>query len=75
LAARTVRNDLMDVQVMSVRFYQGWGDLTLKPAAQMTTEFAAMIGNGAAAVKSMPGADAFPDWPTSEGPKEVSGKP
>ena len=50
LAARTARNDLMDVQVMSVRFYQGWGDLTLKPAAQMTTEFAAMIGNGMAAV-------------------------
>jgi len=49
-AARTARNDLMDVQVMSVRFYQGWGDLTLKPTAQMTTEFAAMIGNGAAAV-------------------------
>jgi len=36
---------------------------------------AAVIGNGAATVKSMPGADAFPDWPTSEGPKEVSGKP
>ena len=49
-AARTARNDVVDVQVMSVRFYQGWGDLTLKPAAQMTTEFAAMIGNGSPAV-------------------------
>ncbi|MFP4028102.1 MAG: alpha-amylase family protein [Candidatus Brocadiia bacterium] len=49
-AAHTARNDTVDVQVMSVRFYQGWGDLTLKPAAQMTTEFAAMIGNGAPAV-------------------------
>jgi hypothetical protein len=35
LAARTARNDPMDVQVMSVRFCQGWGDLTLKPAAQI----------------------------------------
>ena len=50
LAARTTRNDIQDMQVMSVRFYSGWGDLTLKPAAQMITEFAAMIGNGAAAV-------------------------
>ncbi len=50
MAARTSRNEPHDTQVMSVRFYEGWGDLTLKPAAQMTTEFAAMIGNGAAAV-------------------------
>lgn len=50
LAARTSRNDPHDTQVMSVRFYEGWGDLTLKPAAQMITEFAAMIGNGGAAV-------------------------
>ncbi len=48
-AARTVRTYDYPVQVMSVRFYQGWGDLTLKPAAQMTTEFAAMIGNGCVA--------------------------
>ncbi|MCF7853183.1 MAG: alpha-L-fucosidase [Candidatus Pacebacteria bacterium] len=48
-AARSVRTLDMPVQVMSVRFYQGWGDLTLKPAAQMTTEFAAMIGNGGVA--------------------------
>ncbi len=47
--ARYVRTLSRPCQVMSVRFYQGWGDLTLKPAAQMTTEFAAMIGNGAAA--------------------------
>ena len=49
-AARTARNDVLDVEVMSVRFYSGWGDLSMKPAAQMTTEFAAMIGNGMAAV-------------------------
>ncbi|OPZ22857.1 MAG: hypothetical protein BWZ10_00201 [candidate division BRC1 bacterium ADurb.BinA364] len=48
-AARHVRTLDVPVQVMSVRFYQGWGDLTLKPAAQMTTEFAAMIGNGGVA--------------------------
>lgn len=47
--SRYVRTLNRPCQVMSVRFYQGWGDLTLKPAAQMTTEFAAMIGNGAAA--------------------------
>ncbi len=47
--ARHVRTLNRPCQVMSVRFYQGWGDLTLKPAAQMTTEFAAMIGNGVAA--------------------------
>ncbi len=47
--ARYVRTLDIPCQVMSVRFYQGWGDLTLKPAAQMTTEFAAMIGNGVAA--------------------------
>lgn len=47
--ARYVRTLDRPCQVMSVRFYQGWGDLTLKPAAQMTTEFAAMIGNGVAA--------------------------
>ncbi|MCF7837231.1 MAG: alpha-L-fucosidase [Candidatus Marinimicrobia bacterium] len=48
-AARAVRTMPRPVQVMSVRFYQGWGDLSLKPTAQMTTEFAAMIGNGVAA--------------------------
>lgn len=48
-AARAVRTMPRPVQVMSVRFYQGWGDLSLKPTAQMTTEFAAMVGNGAAA--------------------------
>lgn len=48
-ACRTVRTFDYPTQVMSVRFYQGWGDLTLKPAAQMTTEFAAMIGNGSVA--------------------------
>lgn len=48
-AARSVRTLDVPVQVMSVRFFQGWGDLTLKPTAQMTTEFAAMIGNGAVA--------------------------
>ncbi len=48
-AARYVRTLSMPMQVMSVRFYQGWGDLTLKPEAQMTTEFAAMIGNGCVA--------------------------
>jgi hypothetical protein len=49
-SARYVRTLDRPCQVMSVRFYQGWGDLTLKPAAQMTTEFAAMIGNGVSAV-------------------------
>jgi len=48
-ATRTTRTFDYPVQVMSVRFYQGWGDLTLKPTAQMTTEFAAMIGNGGVA--------------------------
>lgn len=48
--ARHVRTLPVPVQVMSVRFYQGWGDLTLKSAAQMTTEFASMIGNGTMAV-------------------------
>lgn len=48
-SARYVRTLDRPTQVMSVRFYQGWGDLTLKPAAQMTTEFAAMIGNEVAA--------------------------
>ncbi len=48
-SARYVRTLDRPTQVMSVRFYQGWGDLTLKPAAQMTSEFAAMIGNGVAA--------------------------
>ncbi len=46
---RHVRTLDLPCQVMSVRFYSGWGDLTLKPAAQMTTEFAVMIGNGCAA--------------------------
>ena len=46
-AARTVRNDIVDGQVMTVRFYQGWGDLSLKPTPQLTTECAAMIANGA----------------------------
>jgi len=50
IAARTLRNDIVKPQVMTVRFYQGWGDLTLKPEAQLTTEFAAMIANGAPAV-------------------------
>ena len=48
-SARYVRTLDRPTQVMSVRFYQGWGDLTLKPAAQMTSEFAAMIGNGVTA--------------------------
>jgi hypothetical protein len=48
-SSRYVRTLDKPTQVMSVRFYQGWGDLTLKPAAQMTSEFAAMIGNGVAA--------------------------
>ncbi len=48
-AARHVRTLDMPVQIMSVRFYRWWGDLSLKSAEQMTTEFAAMIGNGCAA--------------------------
>ncbi|MFW5995254.1 MAG: beta-galactosidase trimerization domain-containing protein, partial [Spirochaetia bacterium] len=48
-SSRYVRTLDRPTQVMSVRFYQGWGDLTLKPTAQMTTEFAAMIGNGVSA--------------------------
>jgi hypothetical protein len=46
---RYVRTLEIPCQVMSVRFYHGWGDLTLKPAAQMTSEFAVMIANGCAA--------------------------
>ena len=49
-SARTARNDVPDIQIMTVRFYSGWGDLTLKPTAQLITEFAAMIANGAVAV-------------------------
>lgn len=45
-SCRTGRNDILDVQVMTVRFYEGWGDLTLKPAPQLTTECAVMLGNG-----------------------------
>ncbi len=48
-AARVARNDILDSQVMTVRFYQSWGDMTLKPTPQLTTEFAAMIGNGVVA--------------------------
>lgn len=48
-SSRYVRTLDRPTQVMSVRFYQGWGDLTLKPTPQMTTEFAAMIGNGVCA--------------------------
>lgn len=46
-AARLGRNDICDLQIMTVRFHEGWGDLTLKPTPQLTTECAAMIGNGA----------------------------
>jgi hypothetical protein len=46
LATRLGRNDILDVQVMTVRFYEGWGDLSLKPEAQLTTECAAILGNG-----------------------------
>jgi hypothetical protein len=45
-ASRVVRVLPRPAQVMTVRFYQGWGDLTLKPAAQLTTEFAVMLTNG-----------------------------
>jgi hypothetical protein len=45
-AARLGRNDITDLQIMTVRFYEWWGDLSLKPAAQLTTECAAIIGNG-----------------------------
>ncbi len=45
-ASRTARNDIIDVQVMTVRFYEGWGDMSLKPEAQLTTELAAITGNG-----------------------------
>ncbi|MBD3385446.1 hypothetical protein GF407_11040 [candidate division KSB1 bacterium] len=45
-ACRLGRHDLPDVQVMTVRFYQGWGDMSLKPEAQLTTELSAIIGNG-----------------------------
>lgn len=46
LSSRFCRNDICDTQIMTVRFYQGWGDLTLKPTPQLITEFAVMIGNG-----------------------------
>ncbi len=45
-ACRLGRNDIPDIQVMTVRFYQGWGDMSLKPEAQLTTELSAIIGNG-----------------------------
>ncbi|MDX2227350.1 MAG: alpha-amylase family protein [Verrucomicrobiae bacterium] len=45
-SCRTARNDLNDVQIMTVRFYEGWGDLTLKPLPQIRTEFAVMLANG-----------------------------
>lgn len=45
-SSRTARNDINDVQIMTVRFYEGWGDLTLKPAPQLKTEFAIMLANG-----------------------------
>jgi len=45
-AVRTVRTLPRPAQVMTVRFYQGWGDLTMKPVAQLTTEFAAIMANG-----------------------------
>lgn len=45
-AARLGRNDITDLQIMTVRFYEWWGDLSLKPAAQLTTECAAILGNG-----------------------------
>jgi hypothetical protein len=48
-ASRIVRNDLLPAQVMTVRFYQGWGDLSLKPEAQLITECAAMVANGSPA--------------------------
>jgi hypothetical protein len=47
--ARTLRNDIIDGQAMTVRFNEGWGDMTLKPEAQLLTEVSAMIGNGAVA--------------------------
>ncbi len=47
-AARTGRNDIQDIQVMTVRFYEGWGDMSLKPEAQLLTECAAILGNGMA---------------------------
>ena len=45
-ASRLVRTLPIPAQIMTVRFYQGWGDLTLKPVPQLTTEFAAMLTNG-----------------------------
>lgn len=48
-AARTCRTLPRPAQVMTVRFFRGWGDMTMKPEAQLTTEFAAMIANGAPA--------------------------
>jgi len=45
-SCRVGRNDCVDTQVMTVRFYEGWGDMSLKPTPQLTTELAAIIGNG-----------------------------
>lgn len=45
-AALTARNDLPMTQVMTVRFHESLGDLTLKPAAQLMTECAAMVAAG-----------------------------
>ena len=45
-SSRQVRTLPRPAQVMTVRFYQGWGDLTLKPAPQLTSEFAVMLANG-----------------------------
>lgn len=46
-AARLGRNDITDLQIMTVRFYEWWGDLSLKPTAQLTTECASIVANGA----------------------------
>ncbi len=45
-SSRLGRNDILDIQVMTVRFYEGWGDMSLKPEPQLRTELAAIIGNG-----------------------------
>jgi len=45
-SSRLGRNDILDIQIMTVRFYEGWGDMSLKPEPQLRTELAAIIGNG-----------------------------
>lgn len=43
---RHARTLPVPVQVMTVRFYSGWGDMTLKPVAQQQYEYGLMVAHG-----------------------------